>query len=78
MNSKPGQSHGLLYKHLYHSLIHYLISFIDTLVKISLQRRHAQTDKDGASSHKTNYIGILSEILNLEGHLNSCIGSKVI
>ena len=33
--------------------------------------------KNGASSHKTNYIDILSEILNLEGHLNRCIGSKV-
>ena len=33
--------------------------------------------KNGASSHKTNYIDILSEILNLEGHLNQCIGSKV-
>ena len=30
-----------------------------------------------ASSHKTNYIDIFSEILNLEGHLNRCIGSKV-
>ena len=28
-------------------------------------------------SHKTNYIDIFSEILNLEGHLNRCIGSKV-
>ena len=33
--------------------------------------------KNGASSHKTNYIDIFSEILNLEGHLNRCIGSKV-
>ena len=28
------------------------------LVKISLQRRHAQTVNNGASSHKTNYIDI--------------------
>ena len=47
------------------------------LVKISLQRRHAQTVKDDASSHKTNYINILLEILNLEDHLNHYIGSKV-
>ena len=32
---------------------------------------------NGASSRKTNYIDILSEILNLEGHLNHSIGSKV-
>ena len=45
--------------------------------KISLQRRYAQTVENGASSHKTNYIEILPEILNLEGHINRCIGSKV-
>ena len=33
--------------------------------------------KNGASSHKTNYIDIFSEILNLGGHQNCCIGSKV-
>ena len=46
-------------------------------VKISLRRRHAQTVKNGASSNKTNYIDIFSEILNPEGHQNCCIGSKV-
>ena len=46
-------------------------------MKIALRRRHAQTVKNGASSHKTNYIGIFSEILNPEGHQNRCIGSKV-
>ena len=39
----------------------------DPLVKISLWPRHTQTGKNGASSHKTNYIYILSEILDLEG-----------
>ena len=33
--------------------------------------------ENGASSHKTNYIDICPEILNLEGHQNRCIGSKV-
>ena len=33
--------------------------------------------KNGASSHKTNYIDIFSDILNPEGHQNRCIGSKV-
>ena len=46
-------------------------------MKISLQRRHAQTVKNGASSHKTNYIDIFLEILNPEGHQNRYIGSKV-
>ena len=33
--------------------------------------------KYGASSRKTNYIDFFSEILNLAGHLNCCISSKV-
>ena len=45
--------------------------------KISWRRRHAQTIINGASSHKTNYIDIFSEIPNLEGHINHCIGSQV-
>ena len=52
-------------------------SFTDPLVKISLRRRHALMVDNGASSHKTNYIDIFSEISNLEGHLNCCISSKV-
>ena len=43
----------------------------------SVWRRHAQTIKNGASSQKKNCIDIISEILNLEGHVNHCIGSKV-
>ena len=46
-------------------------------MKISLRRRHAQTGKNGASSHQTNYIEIFSEIVNLEGHQNHCVASKV-
>ena len=45
--------------------------------KISLRRRHAQTVKNNASSHKTNSNYIFSEILNFEGHQKCCIGSKV-
>ena len=41
-----------------------ICSYSDPLGKISLRRRHAQTVKNGASSHETYYI----EILNLEGH----------
>ena len=47
------------------------------LVKISLRRRHAKMVKHGASCHKTNYIDIFPEILNLDGHQNRCVGSKV-
>ena len=72
--SRPGRSQGLLYKHLCNWLIH---SLSDPLVKISLWSCHAQAVKNGASTHKTNYIDILKEILNPEGHQNHCIGSKV-
>ena len=65
---------GLLYKHLRHSLTEKLIH---PLVEIYLRRSHAQAVQNGASSHKTNYIDVFLEILNLEGHLNCCIGSKV-
>ena len=44
---------------------------------IKLRCRHTQTVEKCASSHKTNYIDIFSEILNHEGHLNRCISSKV-
>ena len=53
--SRPGQSQGLLYKHLCDWLS---ISFSHPLVKISLLRRHAQMVKNGDSSHNTNYIDI--------------------
>ena len=46
-------------------------------MKISLQRRHAQTVKNGASNYKTDYIDNVSEFLNPEGHQNRRIGSKV-
>ena len=49
----------------------------DPLVEIPLRRRHPQTVKNGAFSHKTNYIKIWSDILNIEGHHNCCIGSNV-
>ena len=76
--SKVFSGPGLLYKHLCHSFIHSLTDWLThPLVQITLWRCHAQTVKIGASSHKTNYIGIVSEILNLKGHLNCSIGSKV-
>ena len=48
-------------------------SLSDPLVKISLRHRHAQIVKNGATSHKTNYTDMCSEILNLEGHLNAVL-----
>ena len=45
--------------------------------EISLQRRHVLVVKDGAFSRKIDYVLIFRELLNLEVHLNRCIGSKV-
>ena len=47
-------------------------------MEISLRRRHALVVKDGAFSHKIDYISIFWEILNLKGNLNRFIGSKVV
>ena len=57
--SRPGQSQGLLFKHLCDSLIKWVSH---PLVKIFLRRCHSQTVENGA-----NYIDIFPEILNLEG-----------
>ena len=46
-------------------------------MKIYLRRRHALTMADGAFSHKIDYVLILMEIPNPEGHPNRITGSKV-
>ena len=46
-------------------------------MKISLQSRHAQMVGDGAFSHKIDLVRKFLEILNLKGHHNCTIGSKV-
>ena len=46
-------------------------------MKVCLRRRHALTVADGAFSHKKDYVTIVKEILNAEGHLNHITGSKV-
>ena len=46
-------------------------------MEISLRRRYALAVKEGAFSHKIDYVSIFEEILNLDGHLNRFINSKV-
>ena len=60
--SRPGQSQGLLYKHLQDSLIQ---SVSQSFPPTALQRRHAQTVRDSSFSY------------NPEGHHNPISGSKV-
>ena len=45
--------------------------------KIALRRRHALMVKVGALSHKIDYVTNFLEILNLKGHSNCTIVSKV-
>ena len=52
-------------------------SVSNTLVKISLRRRHALMVEDGAFSHKIDYVTFFLEILNPEWHPNRITGSKV-
>ena len=46
-------------------------------MEISLRRRHALIVEDVAFSDKIDYVIILKEIPNLEGHPNRIIGSRV-
>ena len=46
-------------------------------MEISVQRRHPLVLKDWAFSHKIDYVLLFKEILNLEGHINRFVGSKV-
>ena len=44
---------------------------------MSLRHRHAQMVDNGAYSHRIDYVIFFLKILNLEGHPNRIIGSKV-
>ena len=46
-------------------------------MKISLQGLHAQMVEDGDFSHNWDYIIILLDIWNHEGHQNHITGSRV-
>ena len=43
----------------------------------ALRRRHAQTVRDSTSIYKMDYVIVIKNFLNLEGHQNPIIGSKV-
>ena len=75
--SRPGQSQGLLYKHLCYSFIDSFDSLIHSLVPTALHRRHAQTVRDSSSSYKIDCIIVIKYSLNPKGHQNPISGSKV-
>ena len=72
--SRPGRSQGLLYKQPRHSLIN---SFSQPFPPTALQRRHAQTVWNSSSSYKTDYVIVIKNFLNHEGHQNRINGPKV-
>ena len=46
-------------------------------MKISLLRRHALMNEDGAFSHTIDLFTFFQEILNLEGHPNRITSSRI-
>ena len=49
----------------------------DPLVPTALRRRHAQTVRDSFSSYKIEYVIVIKDFLNHQGHQNRISGSKV-
>ena len=43
----------------------------------ALWRRHAKTVRDSSSSHKIVYVLLINNFINIKGHQNPIIGSKV-
>ena len=43
----------------------------------TLRRRHAKTVRDSTSSYKIDYVIVIKNFLNPEGHQNPISGSKV-
>ena len=72
--NRPRQSQRLLYKHLRHSLINKLIH---PFPPTALQCRHAQLVRSSHSSYKIDYVIVIENFLNPNGHQNWISGSKV-
>ena len=49
----------------------------DPFSPMALRGRHTQTVKDGASSHKIDYVVQVYNIINLKDNQNNITGSKV-
>ena len=54
-----------------------LLILIQPFPPTALRRRHAQTVRDSSSSYKIDYVIVIKNFLNLEGHQHPIIGSKV-
>ena len=51
-------------------------SFSDPLVPTALRGRHAETVRDSSSRYKLNYVKVIKNFQNFEGHQNRIGGSK--
>ena len=59
-------------------VIHSLINSVSQpFPPTALRRRHAQTVRDRSSSYKIDYVIVIKNFLNPEGHQNRISGSKV-
>ena len=67
----PGEARGCSINSL---VIH---SLSEPFPPTALRRRHAQTVRDSSSSYKIDYVIVIKNFLNLKGHQNPIIGSKV-
>ena len=72
--SRPGQRQGLLYKQPRDSFSQ---SVHEPFPPTALRRRHAQTVRDSSSSYKIDYVIVIKNFLNPEGHQNPISDSKV-
>ena len=71
----PGEARGCSINSLViDSLINW---FSQPFPPTALQRRHAQTVRDSISSYKIDYVKMIKNSLNPEGHQNPISGSKV-
>ena len=72
--SRPGQRQGLLYKQPCDSFIQ---SVREPFPPTAFRRRHAQTGRYNSSSYKIDYVILIKNFLNPEGHQYPINGSKV-
>ena len=71
----PGDARGCSTNSL---VIHWLIHWVsEPLPHTALQRCHSQTVRDSTSSYKIDYVIVIKNFLNPEGHQNPISGLKV-
>ena len=77
--SRHGRSQGLLYKQPCNSLIKSVSQSVShPFPPTALQRSHTQTVRDSSSSYKIDFVILIKNFLNSEGHQHPLGGSKVL